>query len=181
MALRSHIAVRPPEDAAADPAALHLPAEAWKTPTLSEDDLHREGYALLGLAWRSNIATPIRTGHRFAALSVPQKHGAPALDHLRRLGAPCGAVTAAGDAWTFFVPADSGCIPWPSSATYLCGPEVWVPPRGARSGEPGLRWITRAFGQLLTAPLWLWSALVALAEPANGEGGPSRSATAPDG
>lgn len=135
----------------------------WKIPTLAENDPGHEAYALLGPAWRSSTACPVETGHCFDVLRTPQPTAGPALDQFWA----CGAVTADGDCWNFFVPPRSGGLPWPPWVTYLSGPVVQIPPRAARDDSLSLRWITRGYptGRLLTTPSALFHILTALAPP----------------
>ncbi|MER5572347.1 hypothetical protein [Streptomyces massasporeus] len=135
-----------------------LSAQPWKIPTLPGDP-GREAYMLLGSAWRSSVAQLVDTGRGFGVVRAPQSYASLALHKLRELGAQRGAVAAEGDCWTFFVPPGSN-DPWPSYATYVSGPAVWVPPRGARSSDLHLRWITREpAGRLLTDSEALCAAL----------------------
>lgn len=115
---------------------------------------------LLGPAWRSSTPRQVHTGHGFDVVRTSQPYAAPALDQLRRFGARHGAVSAEGDCWSFYVPPGSHAARWPTCATYVSGPSVWVPPRGARNSDLHLRWITREpTGRLLTDPAALCAAL----------------------
>lgn len=124
------------------------------------DDPCREAYTLLGSAWRSSAARLVDTGRGFDVVQASQPYASAALEELRELGARRGAVAAEGDVWAFFVPPGSIGRPWPSHAAHVSGPAVWVPPRGARSNDLHLRWITREpTGRLLTDPKALCAAL----------------------
>ncbi|MDL5199778.1 hypothetical protein [Streptomyces sp. ALI-76-A] len=143
------------------------PALAWEIPVLGDNDPGQEAYMLLGAAWRSSTARLVRTGDGFDAVRVPQSYAAAALEVLRRCGARRGAVPSDSGLWTFFVPPDSGSLPWPTWVTYLSGPTVRIPPRPARSDGLNLRWITRGepTGQLLTAPFVLCPIFTTLVLP----------------
>ncbi|MER6531413.1 hypothetical protein [Streptomyces sp. NPDC001508] len=117
-------------------------ARAWSVPTLADDPV-REAYVLLGPAWRSSSPQPVQTGSTFDVVQAPQALAAPALDGLRRAGRDHGAVFADGTRWTFFVTPGSGSHAWPPWVTYRSGPALLLPPRAARAGDLGLRWITR--------------------------------------
>ncbi len=137
----------------------------WTIPTLADGETNRQAYLLLGPAWHSSTPSIISTGTAFDVVQAPQQYAATALDRLRTLGTPVGAVYAEGDDWRFFVPPDAGTLPWPAPALCLSGPALLTPPRAARGPGPGLRWITRGepCGQLLwTQPTVLWAALAAL-------------------
>ncbi|WP_019061534.1 hypothetical protein [Streptomyces prunicolor] len=129
-----------------------------------EGDRSSEGYALLGRAWQSTVPAQVRTGECFAAVLTQQAYGAAALARLRRVSERRrGAVIADGGTYTFFVPLNSDSLPWPPCATYLHGPEVRVPPRGARADHLSLRWASREpIGHLITAPMVLSPLLRAL-------------------
>ena len=136
------------------------------------DDPSQEGYGLLGHAWRSSMPTTLRTGSGFDVVQVTEVHAAPALERIRRLRARRGAVFADDERWHFFVPPKSGFFPeesgtgWPATVSYLHDAWITVPPRGARTGNRGLRWITREpAGHLYTAPIVLREVLEALAPP----------------
>jgi hypothetical protein len=142
------------------------PVPLWEDPA-------QEGYRLLGPAWRSSMPSPLQTGQAFDVVQVAEACAAPALEQLRRIGARRGAVFANDDQWHFFVPLESEFFPercgtgWPAWVRYLSGAWITVPPRGARAGTGGLRWVTREpAGRLYTAPMVLWAALAAMDPPA---------------
>ncbi|MEW2302129.1 hypothetical protein AB0958_19485 [Streptomyces sp. NPDC006655] len=146
-----------------------MAAPRWTVPTLDDGETHRQAYQLLGPAWRSSAPSVISTGTGFDVVQAPQDYAAAALDRMRTLGTPVGAVYAEGDNWRFFVPPGSGTLPWSAPALCLSGPALLAPARAARGPGPDLRWITRGepCGQLLwTPPTVLWAALAALAPPA---------------
>nr|WP_024126521.1 hypothetical protein [Streptomyces sp. FR1]AHE39140.1 Hypothetical protein pFRL3_363c [Streptomyces sp. FR1] len=158
-------AARPPAPAGARPNASSQ--QAWKIPTLVDEDPGREAYTLLGSAWHSSTARLVQTGHDFDVVRVPQPHAASALEALRSGGARRGAVSAEGGCWHFFVPMRSGSLAWPPWVTYLSGPSVQIPPRAARDNRLSLRWITRGepLGLLLTESSVLCPILTALSPP----------------
>lgn len=139
-------------------------------PTPVFDDPGQEGFGLLGPAWRSSRPTRIPTGHTFDVVQVPAHHAAPVLRQLQRLGVRQGAVFADGDVWHFFVPPGSDYVPaqlggpgWPPPTSYVSGELITIPPRGARTDDEPLRWVTRLpAGRLFTAPVWLFAGLSAL-------------------
>lgn len=132
----------------------------------------QEGSALLGEAWRSSRPSQLETGRLFDVVQVPQHVAARVLERLERFNVRRGAVFADGDQWHFFVPLGSGHVPpevggpgWPSPVRYVCGEWITVPPRGARTGSEGLRWVKReASGQLYTAPVILFACFTALGQ-----------------
>lgn len=134
------------------------------------DEPGREGFGLLGEAWRSSRPSLVETGRLFDVVQAPECLAAPILHRLERLDARRGAVFADGDEWHFVVPLGSGLVPpelggpgWPAPVRYLSGEWITVPPRGARSAGERLRWVTREpSGQLYTAPVVLFAAFTAL-------------------
>ncbi len=134
------------------------------------DEPGREGFGLLGEAWRSPRPSLVQTGRLFDVVQAPEHFAAPVLRHLERLGARRGAVFADGDQWHFVVPLGSGFVPpelggpgWPSPVRYLSGEWITVPPRGARAAGERMRWVTRQpSGQLYTAPVVLFAGFTAL-------------------
>lgn len=136
------------------------------------DEPGREGFGLLGEAWRSSRPSLVQTGRLFDVVQAPEYLAAPVLRQLERLGARRGAVFANGDQWHFVVPLGSGFVPpelggpdWPSPVRYLNGEWITVPPRGARSAGERVRWVTRVpSGQLYTAPVILFAGFTALGQ-----------------
>ncbi|MFD7130638.1 hypothetical protein [Streptomyces sp. NPDC059894] len=136
-------------------------------PAPPADDDGPEARRLLGPAWDSSWPRLVSTSG-FDVVRAPEQYAAPAVEHLRRLRAPHGSVAAEGADLQFFVPPDSGSLPWPDIVTYITRSAVWVPHRSAHRLGLTLRWAVRddETGRLLTAPLVLWATLTALAPPA---------------
>jgi hypothetical protein len=160
----------PPDSGTADRPVAADVEPCPTTPFFEEPE--QEGFGLLGSAWRSSSPSLMLTGRTFDVVQAPAQDAAPVLLRLQRLGVRQGAVFADGDVWHFFVPLGSGYVPprlggpgWPPPANYLSGEWITIPPRGARTADVPLRWVTRLpAGRLLTAPVWLFVALSALGQ-----------------
>lgn len=148
--------------------------DTWPPNLLSREGPEFEGVQLLGDAWRSPVATAVRLGRHFDLVEVSEAVASHAWHHLRRRGVQCGAVLAAGDRWSFVVPARSAHLPWPVGARYLTGCFVSIPARCARDETHGLWWISRPPSGPFTPPHALVPALEHVA------GAPSGTPRVPD-
>lgn len=138
------------------------PATSWIQAMVSRDGPEFEAFRLLGDAWRSPVAATVHAGQFFDLVDVPEGLASPAWHHLRLLEAQCGAVFATDGRWNFFVPTQSGDLPWPGGVCYLTDRPVCIPPRSARDHAHGLWWISRPSSGLFTHPIALAAALNAI-------------------
>ncbi|MDH6522364.1 hypothetical protein M2159_008743 [Streptomyces sp. SAI-090] len=133
--------------------------DTWLQSILSREGPEFEGARLLGEAWYGPVATVVQLGRDFDLVEVPEAVACPAWHYLRWHRAQCGAVFAAGDRWSFVIPARSGQLPWPAEARYLTDCGVSIPARGARDKTCERWWISRPPSGPFTHPLALASAL----------------------
>lgn len=138
------------------------PATSWIQAMVSRDGAEFEAFRLLGDAWRSPAAATLHAGQFFDLVDVPEDLASPAWHHLRLLEVQCGAVFATDGRWNFFIPTQSGDLPWPGDACYLTDRPVCIPPRSARDHAHGLWWISRPSSGLFTHPIALSAALNAI-------------------